>query len=108
MSSFIKLVLSTVAKTDVCTTVNRTFNKASDYARDPANKLSNIWDRIDSGIKQAGRQVCDLDVDEATNPDTSREVPKMIFPKVHALLDFAGARGTLQRDDHICRGRLQP
>jgi hypothetical protein len=42
MSFFTELFLST--------------DEASDYRRDPANKVSNIWDRVDSGIKQAGRQ----------------------------------------------------
>ena len=68
---------------------NRTFNEASNYARDPANKGKQYL-----GSGRLGNQA----------GDASREVLKMIFPKVHALLDFAGARGTLQRDEHICRG----
>jgi hypothetical protein len=40
-------------------------------------------------MKQVGRQVRELDVDEGTVPDAFRSVPKMISPKVHAWLDFA-------------------
>jgi hypothetical protein len=40
-------------------------------------------------MKQAGRQVRELDVNEGTIPDAFRDVPKVISPKVHAWLDFA-------------------
>ena len=67
--------------------------KASNYARDAANRVSEITDRMDSGMKKVGQQMRDqmdkVDIDEATVPDAFRNVPKYITPKVHAWLDFA-------------------
>ena len=67
--------------------------KASTYARDAADRVSEITDRIDSGMKKVGQQMRDqmdkVDIDEATVPDAFRNVPKYITPKVHAWLDFA-------------------
>lgn len=67
--------------------------KASNYARETANRVSEITDRIDSGMKKVGQQMRDqmdrVDIDEATVPDAFRNVPKYITPKVHAWLDFA-------------------
>ena len=67
--------------------------KASNYARDAANRVSEITDRMDSGMKKVGQQMRDqidkVDIDETTVPDAFRNVPKYITPKVHAWLDFA-------------------
>lgn len=67
--------------------------KASNYARDAANRVSEMTDRIDSGMKKVGQQMRDqidkVDIDETTVPDVFRNVPKYITPKVHAWLDFA-------------------
>jgi hypothetical protein len=76
-------------KSDVKTKVNSTLDEASEYARDAANKVSDIGDRIGSEMKRAGQKVRDLDVDEATIPDAFRKVPKTISPKTHAWLDAA-------------------
>jgi hypothetical protein len=78
---------------DASSRVNETIDQASDYAREAANRVSEINDRIESGMKQVGRQMRaqmeNVDVDEATIPDAFRRVPKMISPRVHAWLDFA-------------------
>ena len=70
-----------------------TMNQVSDYAREAADRASDVTDRIESGMKQVGRQmrdqIEDLDVNEATIPDAFRGVPKLVSPRVHAWLDFA-------------------
>lgn len=66
-----------------------TVRQATDYARDGADKVTDIGERIGSGVKQVGQKMREVNVDEATVPDAFRKVPKMISPKVHAWLDFA-------------------
>jgi hypothetical protein len=78
---------------DATSKVNETMDQASNYAREAKNRVSEMGDRIESGMKQVGRQMRDqmgdMDVNEATIPDAFRRVPKMISPRVHAWLDFA-------------------
>jgi hypothetical protein len=78
---------------DAASNANETMNQASEYAREAANRVSDIGERIESGMKQVGRQMReqmgDIDVNEATIPDAFRRVPKVISPRVHAWLDFA-------------------
>ncbi len=78
---------------DASSKVNETMGQASNYAREATNRVSEITDRIDSGMKQVGRQMRDqmegIEVDETTIPDAFRRVPKAISPRVHAWLDFA-------------------
>jgi len=78
---------------DATSKVNETMDQASGYAREAANRVSDIGNRIESGMKQVGRQMRDqmqgIDVDETTIPDAFRKAPKLISPRVHAWLDFA-------------------
>ena len=78
---------------DATSKVNETMDQASGYARETANRGSEISDRIESGMQQVGRQMRDqmqgVDVDETTIPDAFRRAPKLISPRVHAWLDFA-------------------
>ncbi len=78
---------------DASSKVSETVDQASNYAREATNRVSEITDRIDSGMKQVGRQMRDqmegIEVDEKTIPDAFRRVPKAISPRVHAWLDFA-------------------
>jgi len=76
-------------RNDATQGVNDTLDQASDYAREAAEKVSDIGERIGAGVKQAGRQVRNLKFNEATVPDAFRDVPKLVSPKVHAWLDFA-------------------
>jgi hypothetical protein len=69
--------------------VDNTLNQVSDYAREAADRVTEITDRVESGIREVADQVRDLDVSEATIPDAFRTVPKMISPKSHAWLDLA-------------------
>ncbi len=48
-----------------------------------------MTEQVQSGAKQLGQQVRNIDVDEATIPDAFRRVPKLISPRVHAWLDLA-------------------
>lgn len=66
-----------------------TFEKASHYAEEAANRVSKMTEQVQSGAKQLGQQVRNIDVDEATIPDAFRRVPKLISPRVHAWLDLA-------------------
>lgn len=66
-----------------------TIDKASDYAQEAKNRVSEMSDRVQSGVRQMGQQMRNVDVDEATVPDAFRRVPKLISPRVHAWLDFA-------------------
>ena len=72
---------------------NETFEKVSNYAQEAASRVSEITDRIDSGMKQVARdvksQVRKMNVDETTIPDAFRGVPKTISPQVHKWLDVA-------------------
>jgi hypothetical protein len=70
-------------------TVNNTVNQASEYAQEAANQVTEITDRVESGMKEVGEHLRGLEVNEATIPDAFRGVPKTISPKVHAWLDFA-------------------
>lgn len=73
--------------------ISETFEKAGNYAQEAANRVSQIADRIDSSMRQAGRdmraQIRKIDVDETTVPDAFRKVPKTISPRVHKWLDIA-------------------
>ncbi len=66
-----------------------TIEKASNYAQEAKNRVSEMSDRVQSGVRQMGRQMRNVEVDEATVPDAFRRVPKLISPRVHAWLDFA-------------------
>lgn len=73
--------------------VSETFEKAGNYAQEAANRVSEITDRIDNGMRQVGRdmraQMRKIDIDETTIPDAFRKVPKTISPRVHKWLDIA-------------------
>lgn len=64
-------------------------DKVGNYAHEAANRASEMTDRVQSGVKQMGRKLRDVEVDETTIPDAFRQVPKYISPRVHAWLDFA-------------------
>jgi hypothetical protein len=66
-----------------------TRDKAGNYAREAADRVTEMSDRVQSGVRQVGRQMRDIEVDESTIPDAFRRVPKLISPHVHAWLDFA-------------------
>ena len=72
---------------------SETSQRAANYAQEAASRVSDIADRIDSGMKKVGQQMRDqidkVDIDETTIPDAFQKVPKYITPKVHAWLDFA-------------------
>ena len=72
---------------------SETYKQAANHAHEAANRVSEITDRIDSGMKKVGQQMREqldnVDIDEATVPDAFRNVPKYITPKAHAWLDFA-------------------
>ena len=57
------------------------------YAQDAAKKVSEISHRVQSGAREIGGKV--RNVDETTIPDSFRRVPKYISPRVHSWLDFA-------------------
>lgn len=61
--------------------------------QDVSERVSDIGDRIQSGLSQANQKVKSgfrqLDVNESTVPDAFRKMPKFISPKVHAWLDAA-------------------
>src|SRR3954451_10683777 len=61
--------------------------KASNYAQQAASKVSEISDRVQSGVQQVRSKA--RNVDETTVPDAFRNVPKYISPRVHSWLDFA-------------------
>ena len=77
---------------------NQTAQQASEHATDfdlqeVAESLTEIGEHVEKGIRRANRQIRSklqqLDIDESTIPDTFRNVPKLIQPRVHAWLDFA-------------------
>ncbi len=72
---------------------NSTLNQAADYAREAADRVSDMGSRVAGNVKQIGRQVQsridDMEIDETTIPDAFRGVPKLISPRVHAWLDAA-------------------
>ena len=78
---------------DASSKANETMDQASDYAREAANRVSEMGDRIGSGMKQVGRQMRSqmegMDVNETTIPDAFRSVPKLISPRVHRWRDIA-------------------
>ena len=74
--------------------------KLSNYAQEASSRVSEATDRVQSKVsemsdrtqarvKEMGRQVREMDVDEATVPDAFRGVPKYISPRVHRWLDVA-------------------
>jgi len=73
--------------------LSETYKEAANYAQEAAYRVSEITDRIDSGMKKVGQQMREqmdkVNIDEKTVPDAFRNVPKYITPKVHAWLDFA-------------------
>ena len=78
---------------DIKQKANETIDQASNYAREAADRVTEIKDRIDSGMKNVGRQMREqmdnIEIDETTIPDAFRRVPKMITPRVHRWLDIA-------------------
>lgn len=68
---------------------DNTYEKAGNYAQQAANRVSEMSDRVQSGVKQMGRQVREMKVDEATIPDVFHGVPKVISPRTHKWLDVA-------------------
>jgi hypothetical protein len=72
---------------------NDTLDQAAEYAREAADRVSDLTDRVQSNVRQMGRkvqsQLGDMEVDETTIPDAFRSVPKYISPRVHAWLDVA-------------------
>ncbi|PYP82063.1 MAG: hypothetical protein DMF61_27540 [Blastocatellia bacterium AA13] len=72
---------------------NSTLNQAADYAREAADRVSDMGSRVAGNVKEIGRQVQsridDMDIDETTIPDAFRGAPKLISPRVHAWLDVA-------------------
>jgi hypothetical protein len=73
--------------------VSDTYDNASDYAGKTADKVTEIGERIESGMRDAGQKVrseiSEAHLSEATIPDAFRKVPKLVSPRVHAWLDFA-------------------
>ena len=72
---------------------NSTLNQAADYAREAADRVSDMGSRVAGNVKEIGRNVQsridDMDIDETTIPDAFRRAPKLISPRVHAWLDVA-------------------
>ena len=72
---------------------NNTLNQAADYAREAADRVSDMGSRVAGNVKEMGRQVQsridDMEIDETTIPDAFRRAPKLISPRVHAWLDVA-------------------
>ena len=72
---------------------NSTLNQAADYAREAADRVSDMGSRVAGNVKQIGRQVQsridDMKIDETTIPDAFHGAPKLISPRVHAWLDVA-------------------
>lgn len=62
--------------------VNERLDQTSEYAQEAA-------ERVAAGMKEVGRKMRELDINEATIPDAFRNVPKLVTPRVHAWLDFA-------------------
>lgn len=73
--------------------VNRTLNQAADYAREAADRVSDMGARVTDNVREMGRnlqsRLGEMEIDETTVPDTFRRVPKLISPRVHAWLDAA-------------------
>ncbi len=61
--------------------------------QDVSERVSEIGERVQSGLYEANRKVKselrDLDINESTIPDAFRNSPKFISPRIHAWLDFA-------------------
>lgn len=61
--------------------------------QDVSERVSEIGERIQTGLYEANRKVKselrELDINESTIPDAFRNAPKFISPRVHAWLDFA-------------------
>ena len=72
---------------------NSTIDQAADYAREAADRVTDVGQRVAHNVRQMGRQmqsrIDDIEVDESTIPEAFRNVPKMISPRVHAWLDVA-------------------
>jgi hypothetical protein len=72
---------------------NSTLNQAADYAREAADRVSDIGQRVSGNVREMGRKVQSrmdqIEVDETTIPDAFRNVPKTISPRVHRWLDVA-------------------
>jgi hypothetical protein len=74
---------------------NDTIDQAAEYAREAADRVSDLTDRVQGNVRQMGRkiqtQLDEIEVDETTIPDAFRRVPKYISPRVHSWLDAAVA-----------------
>ncbi|HEV2402395.1 MAG TPA: hypothetical protein VGS27_36030 [Candidatus Sulfotelmatobacter sp.] len=72
---------------------DNTVDKVSNYAQQAAGRVSEMTDRmsdrVQSGVRQMGRQVRQMHVDETTIPDAFHGAPKVISPRVHKWLDVA-------------------
>lgn len=72
---------------------NDVVDQAAEYAREAADRVSDLTDKVQSNVRQMGRRVQEqlgnIDVDETTIPDAFRNAPKYISPRVHGWLDFA-------------------
>lgn len=72
---------------------NSTLNQAADYAREAADRVSDMGSRVAGNVKEIGRNVQsridDMEINETTIPDAFRRAPKLISPRVHAWLDVA-------------------
>ncbi len=72
---------------------NSTLTQAADYAREAADRVSDMGSRVAGNVKEMGRQmqsrIEDMEIDETTIPDAFRRAPKLISPRVHAWLDVA-------------------
>jgi hypothetical protein len=72
---------------------NSTLNQAADYAREAADRVSDMGSRVAGNVKEIGRNVQsridNMEIDETTIPDAFRRAPKLISPRVHAWLDVA-------------------
>lgn len=65
------------------------YEKAGNYAQEASNRVSTMTDRVQSSVKQMGRQMRHIEINEATIPDAFQKVPKVISPHVHRWLDVA-------------------
>jgi len=71
------------------TAIDTAKEKVSNYAQEASNRVSEMADRAQTRVHEMGRQMRDIEVDEATIPDAFHGVPKYISPRVHRWLDVA-------------------
>lgn len=83
----VEIFMSAMDPNTVKETTGKISDTVGDYAQDAANKVSEISGRVQSGVRQMGGRI--KNVDEATIPNSFRRVPKYITPRAHSWLDFA-------------------